>query len=44
MKYSCHICGDMRHKNIDCHKYSDMQNMFKDKGVKIVEKTICGGA
>jgi hypothetical protein len=40
MKYSCHICGDIGHKNIDCPKYNDMQNMFKNKGVKIIEKQI----
>jgi hypothetical protein len=28
----------MRHKNIDYPKYSDMHNMFKDKGVEIAEK------
>ncbi len=28
MRYSCHICGDTRHKIIDCPKYNDMQNMF----------------
>jgi len=28
----------MRHKNIDCPKYSDMQNMFKNKGVKTTKK------
>jgi hypothetical protein len=31
VKYSCHICGDTRHKIIDCPKYNDMQNMFKNK-------------
>jgi hypothetical protein len=24
VKYSYHICGDTRHKIIDCPKYSDM--------------------
>jgi hypothetical protein len=38
VKYSYHICGDMRHKIIDYPKYSDMHNMFKNKGVKIIEK------
>ncbi len=38
MKYSCHICGDTRHKIIDCPKYNDMQNMFKNKGVKPIGK------
>jgi hypothetical protein len=39
MRYSCHIYGDMGHKIINCPKYSDMQNIFKNKGVKIVEKS-----
>ncbi len=38
MRYSCHIYGDIRHKIIDCPKYSEMQNMFKNKGVKTTEK------
>jgi hypothetical protein len=38
MKYYYHICGDTGHKIIDCPKYSDMQNMFKNKGMSIVEK------
>jgi len=38
MRYFCHICGDTRHKLIDYPKYNDMQNMFKNKGVKIGEK------
>jgi hypothetical protein len=25
---SCHVCGDTRHKIIDCLKYNDMENMF----------------
>jgi hypothetical protein len=40
VKYSCHICGDTRHKIIDCLKYNDMQNMFKNKGVKPIEKQV----
>jgi predicted metal-binding protein len=31
VKYSCHICGDTGHKIIDCPKYNDMQNLFKNK-------------
>jgi hypothetical protein len=42
VKYSCHICGDTRHKIIDCPKYNDMQNMFKNK-MKTIKKP-CGGA
>ncbi len=38
MKYSCHICGDTWHKIINYSKYNDMQNMFKNKGVKTTEK------
>jgi hypothetical protein len=34
MKYCCHICGDIGDKIIDCPKYNDMQNMFKNKGMK----------
>jgi hypothetical protein len=40
VKYSCYICGDTKHKIIDCLKYSDMQNMFKNKGVKPTEKQV----
>jgi hypothetical protein len=36
--YSFHICGDMGHKIIDYHKYNDMQNLFKNKGMKIAKK------
>jgi len=39
VRYSCHIRGDIKHKIIDYHEYSDMQNMFKNKGVKIIEKS-----
>jgi hypothetical protein len=38
MRYSYHICGETRHKIIDYPKYNDMLNMFKNKGVKIIEK------
>jgi hypothetical protein len=38
MKYSCHIYDDTRHKIIDCPKYNDMHNMFKNKRVKSIEK------
>ncbi len=34
MKYSYHVCDDTGHKIIDCLKYNDMQNMFKNKIVK----------
>jgi hypothetical protein len=38
VKYSCHICGDIGHKIINCPKYNDMLNMFKNKGTKPTEK------
>jgi hypothetical protein len=38
MRYSCHICGEIRHKIINCPKFNDMQNMFKNKGVEAIEK------
>ncbi len=38
MRYSCHMCSDTGHKIIHCPKYNDMQNMFKNKGVKTAKK------
>ncbi len=38
MRYSCHIYSETRHKITDCLKFNDMQNMFKNKGVKTIEK------
>ncbi len=38
MMHYCHICDDTGHKIIDCPKYSDMQNMFKNKGMKTIKK------
>jgi hypothetical protein len=35
VKYSCHIYGDTI---IDCPKYNDMQNMFKNKRTKPTNK------
>ncbi len=40
MRYSCHNCDDTGHKIIDCPKYIDMSNMFKNKGVKPTKKQI----
>jgi hypothetical protein len=40
MRYSYHICGDTGHKIINCPKYNDMQNMFKNKGMKPTKKQI----
>jgi hypothetical protein len=38
MRYSCHICGYTKHEIINCPKYNDMQDMFKNKGVKPLDK------
>jgi hypothetical protein len=38
VRYSYHIYGDIGHKIINCHEYSDMQNMFNNKRVKTREK------
>ncbi len=38
MRYSCHIYGETGHKIINCFKYNDMQNMFKEKEVKTTKK------
>jgi hypothetical protein len=38
VRYSYHICGDIRHQIIDYFKYSDMQNMFINKIVKLIDK------
>ncbi len=40
MRYSCHISGETKLKIIDCFKYNDMQNMFKNKGLKPIEKQV----
>ncbi len=40
IKYSYHIYGDIGHKIIDYPKYNDMQNMFKNKGVKTINKQV----
>ncbi len=40
MRYSCHICSDTGHKIIDCLKYNDMKNMFKNKRMKNIIKQI----
>jgi hypothetical protein len=42
MKYSYHIYGDIGHNIINCPKYNDIHNMFKNKGVKIIDKQACG--
>jgi hypothetical protein len=38
VRYSCHIYNDTGHKIIHCLKYNDMQNIFKNKGVKTAKK------
>ncbi len=40
MKYSCHICGDIRRKIIYCPKYNDMHNIFKNKKMKPTNKQV----
>ncbi len=38
MRYFCHICGDTRHRIIDCLKYNDTWNMFKNNEMKTTKK------
>ncbi len=38
MRYYGNICGGIGHKLIDCPKYNDMHNMFKNKRVKNTKK------
>jgi hypothetical protein len=40
MKYFYHICGDTGHKIVDCLKYNDMHNLFKNKGVKLTKRQV----
>jgi hypothetical protein len=40
MKYFYHICGDIGHKIVDCLKYNDMHNLFKNKGVKLTKRQV----
>jgi hypothetical protein len=40
VKYCCHICGYIGHKSTNCSMYNDMQNMFKNKGVKLTKKQV----
>ncbi len=40
VRYSCHICGDTKHKFIESLKYINMQNMFKKKGMKPIDKQV----
>jgi hypothetical protein len=36
--YPYHICGVIGHKVTTCPKFSEMHNMFKDKGNKTTKK------
>ncbi len=38
MRYSYHIYSEIRHNITNCLKFNDMQNMFKNKGVKTTKK------
>jgi hypothetical protein len=38
MRCSYHIYGETGHKIIDCLKFNDMHNMFKNKGVNTTNK------
>jgi hypothetical protein len=38
MRYSCHICDEIKHITTNCPKFNDMYNMFKNKGMKTTEK------
>jgi hypothetical protein len=38
-KYPYHTCGIIGHKMVDFPKFSEMQNMFKDKNTKPIEKS-----
>ncbi len=38
MRYSYQICDETKHRITNCPKFNDMQNMFKNKGVKTMEK------
>jgi len=32
LNYPCHICKIVSHKLMNCRRFGEMQNMFKDKG------------
>ncbi len=40
MRYSYRICGDTGRKISYCPTYNDMQNMFKNKGMKRTYKQV----
>ncbi len=42
VRYSYHIWCDTKHKIINCPKYNDMHNMFKNKRMKPTKETSCG--
>ncbi len=37
MKCLFDICGVIKHMTMDCSRFNEMQNMFKNKGIKLVE-------
>jgi hypothetical protein len=37
LNYPCHICGIMGHKLMNCIRFGEMHNIFKDKGGKTEE-------
>jgi hypothetical protein len=40
MNYPCHIYRDIGHKMVDCTRFSEMQNLFKDKNVKLAKNQL----
>jgi hypothetical protein len=37
LNYPYHICGIVGHKLTNCSKFSEMKNIFKDKGAKAIK-------
>ncbi len=40
MNYPCHIYSVIGHKMVDCTRFSEMQNLFKDKNVKLAKNRL----
>lgn len=40
MNYPCHIYRVIGHKMVDCSRFSEMQNLFKDKNVKLAKNQL----
>lgn len=40
MNYPCHIYRVIGHKMVDCTRFSEMQNLFKDKNVKLAKNQL----